>query len=279
MAGSYCQRRGRARPRTRPSIPSSTQLEAAVEPVGVEREPDQARERLPLGVRRESARRFGNASASSPAIRDGGLGRERLDDLLGVGARDRVDRVEALDVAEDVVVDEHDELEALVRRQPGLGHHRERLLEVERAVRAVVDVLRHLDDPRVAHEDRAGAVRDLAHPGAPAGGQLVGRDQQLAHDRVLDEREQLVLRADVVVERHRPGLRARRRRGASRAPRSPRRRRCGSRRARSRRACGRAVGRAARAGSRCSRGRRQRGRAAGCGVCAPGHWTRRTVYC
>ena len=41
---------------------------------------------------------------------------------------------------------------------------------------------------------------------APVRRQLVGRRRQLAHDRVGDERQQLVLRADVVVERHRPGV-------------------------------------------------------------------------
>ena len=52
---------------------------------------------------------------------------------------------------------------------------------------------------------RARAARDLGERLAPAVGQLVVGDQQLAHDRVAHERDQLVLVADVVVERHRAG--------------------------------------------------------------------------
>jgi hypothetical protein len=66
----------------------------------------------------------------------------------------------------------------------------------------LVDVLK---DPRMAGEDAVRAAGDLGHALAPAVGHLGGWDQQLAHDRVADEGDQLVLRLDVVVERHRPG--------------------------------------------------------------------------
>ena len=61
-----------------------------------------------------------------------------------------------------------------------------------------------VDRPRVALEGVArAAARSPSIASRQSPRQLARRDQQLAHDRVVHQREQLVLGADVVVERHR----------------------------------------------------------------------------
>ena len=76
-------------------------------------------------------------------------------------------------------------------------------------VRAGRPVVAHpLEDPVVGGEGVAGAVGDLGQRGAPVVGELALGDDHLGHHRVAHQRDQLVLVADVVVERHRPGAEA-----------------------------------------------------------------------
>ena len=65
-----------------------------------------------------------------------------------------------------------------------------------------------LEDPVVGGEGVAGAVGDLGQRRAPVVGELALGDDDLGHHRVAHQRDQLVLVADVVVERHRPGAEA-----------------------------------------------------------------------
>src|SRR5205085_9738677 len=60
--------------------------------------------------------------------------------------------------------------------------------------------------PGVAAHRVARTTRDRGHRLAPVAGQLTVRDDDLAQQLVEHQREQLVLRADVVVQRHRPDL-------------------------------------------------------------------------
>jgi ABC-2 type transport system ATP-binding protein len=110
--------------------------------------------------------------------------------------------------SEDVVVDNGGERELILDGQPGARRRGERLLDVLENARACavrIVLAEVLDDPRVALEDRAGPARQLRHPLAPAVGQLDILDDDLGHDRVVEQRDQLVLGTDVVVQRHGAG--------------------------------------------------------------------------
>ena len=78
-----------------------------------------------------------------------------------------------------------------------------------------------------ARSTRPAAVGDEPDGGAPVvGHRLPGRQHDLAHDRVGDQREELVLRADVVVEGHGGGVELGRQAAHRQRRRCPRRRRC-----------------------------------------------------
>ena len=132
------------------------------------------------------------------------------------------------DVAEDVVVDLADQLERSavgrdVERRDGL----QRLLEVAHAVRARAvrrrGARRSSGGLRKASRVRwrdLGRARARQSPASSSSGTTTSAITCVDH-----QRDQLVLVADVVVERHRPGAEAAGRRGASRRRRSLRRRR------------------------------------------------------
>ena len=86
-------------------------------------------------------------------------------------------------------------------------HHRlHRLVEVAEPVGSGRWIVADVERPRVPADHVTGAVGDQRDRLAPIGRELAVGNDQFAHHGVVDERQQFVLRADVVVERHRAGI-------------------------------------------------------------------------
>ena len=109
------------------------------------------------------------------------------------------------DVTKHEVVDEREESELPLSVQWGGRQRGETLFEVAHAVGPRERPPHRQQRPRMAHEHRAGPLRDQGEGGAPTFGEIAVWHEDFTHERIVHEGHEIGLGSHVVVEGHRPG--------------------------------------------------------------------------